>query len=533
MTASANKGRVVLYYPRLSDTTHNPPAGKDILPIALLSIAAWPHHDGYEVVIIDGNLFDNAEQAHRHVAQACANALVFGVTGIVGFQVADGYSCTQVVRAKAPQAAVIAGGWFASVVPEMYLDSGLFDAVCIGQGELTFRDFVEAIASKSSLQDVPGLLIQLEGERVYTAHRPVVGWDKLLNCPWELIDFEPYRQAQLQAGTGRLVERLPRPRRFKEPRNHVGISYFSSFGCPEPCTFCCSPLVTDQRWKAMPADRMLDDLQDLQERWDFDVIRFLDANWGVAEKRTREFAEGLIEREMDLHWHSMMQAYSLLRYDEGTLDAMQQSGCFLVTVGAETGSESTRESLGKHSLGEDNFRTAQLLDARNINSWLTYVIGMPGESAESMFATVEQASAIRGAVKTAHPGVWPFQPIPGSALYPRALEQGFRPPEDLPGWGEFGEYHLAEPWLGSIPSEVLRRRKLYQHFATLSHGLARGKEGWWEHRAQRRLRTGNWRFARLEAKAFDITYRLSQRLFGVPEPKKAWLESDGQAGSPS
>jgi hypothetical protein len=33
----------------------------------------------------------------------------------------------------------------------------------------------------------------------------------------------------------------------------------------------------------MPADRMLDDLCGLHERWKFDTVRFYDANWGVME----------------------------------------------------------------------------------------------------------------------------------------------------------------------------------------------------------------------------------------------------------
>ncbi len=56
-----------------------------------------------------------------------------------------------------------------------------------------------------------------------------------------------------------------------------GFSYYSSFGCPEPCTFCCSPLVTGRRWKAIPGKLLAERLLDLQDRFKFNVMRFQDA----------------------------------------------------------------------------------------------------------------------------------------------------------------------------------------------------------------------------------------------------------------
>jgi radical SAM superfamily enzyme YgiQ (UPF0313 family) len=322
---------------------------------------------------------------------------------------------------------------------------------------------------------------------------------------------------------------LARPPGFKPNRAHIGIAYFASFGCPEPCAFCCSPEVSDQSWKAMPAARMLDDLQQLRERWDFDIVRFHDANWGVAEKRVREFCEGKLERGLDFFYFPMLQASSILRYQARTRDLMAESGCYLVNIGAETGSEGTmRELIGKHTTGDDNLNAALEMDRRGITTWMTYIIGFPGEGRASMLATLDQARRIRAAGSHTHPSVWPYQPIPGTPMYRRALELGFKPPADLEGWGEFGEYHMEANWTSPIPPDVLLRRRLYQHYATLSHGIVRGKIGVWERRAQRRLASGNWRFARFEAKAFDLVDRFSRRVLGRRKPTPDWIEGDGK-----
>ena len=92
---------------------------------------------------------------------------------------------------------------------------------------------------------------------------------------------------------------------------------------------------------------------------------------------------------------------------------------------------------------------------------------------------------------------------------------------------------VVEALAGRIPDDVALRRRLFQHYATLSHGLARGKVGFWERRAQRRLKSGDYTFARVEAKAFDVAHRLSRAFHGKKKPGNvAWEKGDGVPATP-
>src|SRR4029078_1769258 len=128
--------------------------------------------------------------------------------------------------------------------------------------------------------------------------------------------------------------RQPMPTLRGELNPRFPISYFSSFGCPVKCTFCCSPQVSGLRWKSMPAGRMLDDLCDLQDRWGFDGVQFYDANFAVDVKRVDAFARGLLDRGRKLHWIAYVQAESILRASPATLDAMADSGFYGCILGA-------------------------------------------------------------------------------------------------------------------------------------------------------------------------------------------------------
>ena len=109
--------------------------------------------------------------------------------------------------------------------------------------------------------------------------------------------------------------------------------------------------------------------------------------------------------------------------------------------------------------------------------------------------------------------VWPYRPVPGTALWPKALELGYRPPDTLDEWGTMVEYHLVtHSWPGQVPERVVRARRMFEHFSTLSLGLARGHIGWWERRAQQRIARRDFRLGRVEAKAFDLWNRLGRRL---------------------
>jgi len=505
-----HKKKLVLYSPQQADPRSGIASSRDLLPLSLLTLAAWPERDGFETILIDANLYSQ-EEAHRRAVEACQGALLFATTGILGYQVSDGWRCTQRVRAAHPRLTTVIGGWFASSAPEVLLATGLYDAVALGQGELTFRELAHAVAAGEALESVAGLALWREGGLVRTAQRAVVGWEELLDCPWHLLDIEPYRRAQLAGRAAREVERMVVPPGHAT-RPWFGISYYSSFGCPEPCTFCCSPQFSGLRWKAMPASRMLDDLAALHERWGFETVRFHDANFGLSEQRAAALAEGLVRRGVRFWWYALTQSSSIARYSEATLDALRDSGLYVLQLGGETGDEATMRALGKHTCTGHNRLAATRLAERDICSLVTYIVGYPGESEASMRATLDEARSLAAASPLVRATVWPFHPLPGSALWEPALRHGYRPPGGLDEWGAAPEYHFREIWPGQIPPSILRARKVYEHFATLSLGLVRGRMGWWERRARRWLARGGVGRGMIEAKAFDLAQQLATRL---------------------
>ena len=152
------KKKIVLYQPQQVDQSLGLPSSKDMLPLEMITIAAYPLQDGYEVEIIDGSLYSE-EEALRRVLAACEGAMMYGTTGILGYMITDGLRVSRAVKGKYPDLPAVIGGWFASVRPDLQLGTGLYEAVVLAQGELTFRDVVKAIDAGEPLDDVPGLAL--------------------------------------------------------------------------------------------------------------------------------------------------------------------------------------------------------------------------------------------------------------------------------------------------------------------------------------------------------------------------------------
>ena len=188
------KNKIVLFLPHRADPSRGERFSADLLPLELLQIASGPVADGFEVVMIDAMI---EPDYLRKIDEACEGALLFASSCILGYQVYDGYVAAKMVREKHPDLPIIWGGWFPSVTPELYIEQGIADAVGIGQGELTFRDVVNCVASGGNLEEVPGLVVNRDGKPVYTDHRPVVGFEKFEPVPWHLLEYDRYVELQL------------------------------------------------------------------------------------------------------------------------------------------------------------------------------------------------------------------------------------------------------------------------------------------------------------------------------------------------
>ncbi len=510
--------KIVMYLPHRGDPDKGELISADLLPLELMQIAGPALQRGWKVELVDALI---EERPLERVLAACDDAAVFCSSCILGYQVFDGVSVSNAVRERFPHLPIWWGGWFPSAVPELFLQGAAADAVCMGQGEIVFGEMLDALESRQPLDAIKGLALLRDEHVIFTPRQPVVGFESFPICPFETIDLQRYYAEQRRQCA---IESSPNGRgirhRFPDPPGksaYPAISYHSSFGCPEPCTFCNSPGVTERRWKMLPAEALLDHVQSIMQKDPFTGLRFQDANFGVSEKRTNAFCKGLLERGVRITWHTTIEIKQINQYSDETMDLLRDSGLYIVTTGVETASWEMQQSIGKRIKPGEALKAVTRMDERGIVAGCSYIIGFPGESEDSMRQTLAEARAIKSAFKHASVDVFPYRPIPGAALWQDALDKGYQPPTTAADWGRMFEYKV-DSWKGAIPAGVHHDWSVFNFLAPWADGhvkcnpvvkrLLQGSARW-------RMRTGNFQLP-LEFKVYHRARQLLDRLWSAP-----------------
>ena len=121
------------------------------MPLGLLAVGSAVHgSDGAEVQILDSRIDRRAEE--RLLEQA-PRASCVGMTVFSGPPIGPALRLAEIIKQRHPALPIIWGGWYPSICPEQCIDSGVVDAVVIGQGEGSFAELVAAIDRAEDWKD--------------------------------------------------------------------------------------------------------------------------------------------------------------------------------------------------------------------------------------------------------------------------------------------------------------------------------------------------------------------------------------------
>lgn len=435
MLSQNKKPKVVLFLPRLDEGVgggeHRPPL--QLLAISCLLV------DRFNIVIVDAAVDDHYKEL---VIQQCDGAICLGVSCMVGYPTYDGAEVAKEVRKTFPELPIVFGGWFPSVMADIFLREGIADVVVRGQGEMTFSELLNAIVYGSSFESILGITYKKKGEIINNPDRPLTNMNDLPPLPYHLVDLDRYIKSSscdsIMNFFMRYISLNERLGRTNIDRNIEirTLHYFSSWGCPGGCKYCCSPFVSKRRWTALDPVRIVDEVEKLVLKYHFNILFFTDANFSVSERRVRDFCKELIRRNLKIYWRAFTNPKNIAKYKEETLDLMVQSNCYCLLIGAESGCQKTLFDIGKLAKLEDTEISVNRLMNKGILPFLTYIVGFPGETPKGVEETLEQMTMLQLKYPELYMESYIFFPLPGSAFYASAVEAGYTIPEKIDDFGK-------------------------------------------------------------------------------------------------
>jgi len=321
-------------------STENP-AKADLIwpPLGLCRIAKFLTERGHQVRIIEDAL-------NKYGADSIINAvsgLDFIGIGAMTLQVPRVNYLLSRIR-KNSRAVIVCGGPHYSAVRTLAPEC---DALVVGDGEKAF-------------------LQVMNGSRGIVFGQPS---KEYIETDFSLIDYLKYGD-HLIDGTR-------------------AISLLTSRGCPFNCKFCGSPMmfgrsVTDYPLKAVTAN-----MTALSSKYGIKAFRIMDDTFTLNNKRVAEFCVLVAP----FGWR-MSCLTNVRTIKSATLRQMKQAGFEFVAIGAES-ANATVLSLANKKQNKDDIRNAvSKINAAGLKAEVLFIIGLPGETCESLSETIQFAEKL-------------------------------------------------------------------------------------------------------------------------------------------
>ncbi|MCX5848784.1 MAG: radical SAM protein [Deltaproteobacteria bacterium] len=322
---------------------------------------------------------------------------------VIGFRVfsTDLFSVKkslQIVRKRRPDVKIILGGAHPSAFPEQtlqYFEEA--DFAIRGEAETGLADLIRNLLNPDKIQkkNIPGLIWRENGE--IKCNDPVFPEDlDLLGSPdWNLINPCNYPFQTSYLTQSKIVAPLIMTR-----------------GCPYRCTFCSCRSVTGHKIRSHSVSYIIEEIKFLKSEFGIKEICFIDDNFLALKHLATDLCEQMIKQKIDVQWSCFGIRLDLV--DENILSLMEKSGCYLLTVGIESGSQRILDHMKKKLTLDLIKEQVNLIKTKSsIKVIGNFILGYPMETEDDIYKTIKVARnlSLYGA------NFFPFHPTPGTEIF--------------------------------------------------------------------------------------------------------------------
>lgn len=334
----------------------------------------------------------------------------------------------------------------------------------IGEAEDTVRELILALDEGTPLKDVKGIVYRDDaGQPRVTPKRPFI--ENLDKLPFPLHELLP-------------ISRYDLP--------YIGSRYtfvLAGRGCPFLCTFCRQPIMWERRVRKRSAESMVNELKYLDSLGIHNIMLHADT-FTIDRNIVVELCDGIISQRLPVRWICNSRVDTV---DYEMLCLMKRAGCWMINYGIESGSNVILANIrkGGNATVEQARRAVAWTKKAGIKVWAYFVMGLPGETEDTVNATIEFAKSLPADIVNFAIGA----PYPGTELYYQARENKWLVSEF---WEDFDQnYSAILSYPGFTSEDILRSvRRAYIEWYIRPHGVLsflRGIRTWKDIRTLMRI----------------------------------------------
>lgn len=332
-------------------------------PIELMYLAAIAKKAGYECKIKDYSVNNESlSDFARDLKDFNPDYLLINVA--TPTLESDLSACSVAKEIKSDIVTIATGAYFLSFDTDVLEKYPCLDLIIKGEPEFTFKEVLE----DKAYEDILGISYRINGSVKSNARRPYI--EDLDEIPFPARDI-------LDNNT------------FKRPDNsEVQTIIKVSRGCPFHCFFCLATPVSGAKVRLRSAKNIVAEIKECVEKYKIKNFIF----WSDVFDFNRDWVvilcQEIIDSGLKITWSSNSRADLI---DEDLAKLMYKSGCRLVSMGVESGSQEILDKMGKN-LTLDQVRNAvKIFKKAEIKLYNYFVIGLPWEDEEHIEQTIKFA----------------------------------------------------------------------------------------------------------------------------------------------
>lgn len=399
------------------------------IPYSVLSLAGRIPATKFQVEIYDEHKMKRDEifEALKRI-----NPFAVGVSIMTGGgQISRALIFAKYIKKHFPECYVIFGGPHVNVLPEQTIENKFIDFALAGPGQEVFVELLSALSLGNSIENIDGVYYKEKG-LIHFPPRLRASISNLDSYNYSLINPDKYI-------------------RYDATISNRTVNYITSQGCPYACNFCyeCS---YRKKYYTMEEEKIYQDISFLVEQFGINGIKFYDADFFINTRRCGNIIK--ILKKFNLAWAASIHPNDILHnYENGKilLKDIKNSNCKRLLMGMESGNDRVlKEIINKHVTSKQLFEVAEMIGNEGILGSYTFMVGYPDETEyeqDETFDLIKKLWSLQIPIETK---VHIYLPYPGTPLYDRAIELGFKPPQKLEDWSDFNYYKAMTPWTNSL-----------------------------------------------------------------------------------
>ena len=214
---------------------------------------------------------------------------------------------------------------------------------------------------------------------------------------------------------------LPLRQRFDMDRYYQrggALNIQTKRGCYFECTFCSYPLIEGSSVRVRTAKSVVDEIQAIRDEFQVRHWFFVDNVFNMPMRHAKQLCDEMAARGLDVEWSAYLNPKFM---DDELCRLMAASGCRAIEFGTDSGAPSMIASLKKEFEVEDLRRASSLCHKHNLKFCHSLIFGGPGESAQTVAATLALMDELQPTAVIALTGI---RVLPGTGMVDIALRDG-------------------------------------------------------------------------------------------------------------